>query len=325
MKKALALLLLSVLLVLSLCGCMLGSDDKDPVRIGGLTGPTSIGLAKVMADNAAGTSAQAYEFTIAGAADELSPKLIQGELDMAAVPANLAAVLHQRTGGDIQILAINTLGVLYMVQKGGDAIESMEDLRGKTIYATSKGTVTEYNLRYLLSQYGLDPERDVTIEWKSEPAEVVALLKTSAQGIAMLPQPYVTVAQTNIPELQVALDLTREWDNLQNGSQMITGTLVVRASYARENPEKIATFLQEYQASATYVKEHVDEASAWVETYVGIKAGIAKKAIPYCNITYIAGADMKMPLERYLQILCTLNPNAVGGAMPGDDFYYVSP
>ncbi|MBO5790773.1 MAG: ABC transporter substrate-binding protein, partial [Clostridia bacterium] len=211
----------------------------------------------------------------------------------------------------------------YMVQKGGEAIESMEDLRGKTIYATSKGTVTEYNLRYLLTQYGINPDTDVTIEWKSEPAEVVATLKTAESGIAMLPQPYVSVAQTNIPELQVALDLTEEWDHLQNGSAMITGTLVVRKAYAEENPQKIAKFLKEYEQSTSYVKANVEEAAAWVETYVGIKAPIAKKAIPYCNITFIAGQDMKAPLEAYLEILYSINPQAVGGKLPDDAFYYV--
>ena len=324
MKKIISLFLLATLLVLSLAGCVsFKAPDKAPIRIGGLTGPTSIGLAKVMADNAAGTSDLAYDFTIAGTADELTPKIIKGELDIAAVPANLAAVLYQRTNGAVQILAINTLGVLYMVQNGGEAIDSMEDLRGKTIYATSKGTVTEYNLRYLLSQNGIDPDKDVTIEWKSEPAEVVATLKKAGSGIAMLPQPYVTVAKNSIDGLQVVLDLTEEWNHLQNGSQMITGTLVVRKEYAEAHPQKIEKFLKEYKASTDYVNANVEEAAAWVETYVGIKAAIATEAIPECNITFIAGEDMKAPLAAYLEILYSINPQAVGGKLPDDAFYYV--
>lgn len=324
MKKLISLFLLTSILILSLSGCVtFGSSDKEPIRIGGLTGPTSIGLAKVMADNEAGKSNLSYDFTIAGAADELTPKIIKGELDIAAVPANLAAVLYQKTNGAVQILAINTLGVLYMVQNGGEAIDSMEDLRGKTIYATSKGTVTEYNLRYLLSQNGIDPDKDVTIEWKSEPAEVVATLKKAGSGIAMLPQPYVTVAKNSIDGLQVVLDLTEEWNHLQNGSQMITGTLVVRKEYAEAHPQKIEKFLKEYKASTDYVNANVEEAAAWVETYVGIKAAIATEAIPKCNITFIAGEDMKAPLAAYLEILYSINPQAVGGKLPDDAFYYV--
>lgn len=321
MKKLLSLSLVLILLVLSLAAC--GSETPPTVRVGGLTGPTSIGMAKLMADNEAGTTQNTYDFTVAGSADVLTPMLIKGELDIAAVPANLAAVLYQRTKGAVQILAINTLGVQYIVEKGGETVSSFADLRGKTLYATGKGTVNEYSLRYLLKQAGLDPDQDVTVEWKSEPTEVVALLKQNASAVAMLPQPYVTVAQGAVEGLRVALSLSDTWDSLDNGSRMITGTLVVRREFAEKNPETVRRFLAEYRASTEYVVENPNEAAPLVEQYVGIKAGVAKTAIPFCNITCITGEDMIAPLSSYLTILYGENPAAVGGALPLDDFYYV--
>ena len=320
MKKLLSLSLVLILLVLSLAAC--GSETPPTVRVGGLTGPTSIGMAKLMADNEAGTTQNTYDFTVAGSADVLTPMLIKGELDIAAVPANLAAVLYQKTKGAVQILAINTLGVQYIVEKGGETVSSFADLRGKTLYATGKGTVNEYSLRYLLKQAGLDPDQDVTVEWKSEPTEVVALLKQNASAVAMLPQPYVTVAQGAVEGLRVALSLSDTWDSLDNGSRMITGTLVVRREFAEKNPETVRRFLAEYRASTEYVVENPNEAAPLVEQYVGIKAGVAKTAIPFCNITCIVGEDMIAPLSSYLTILYGENPAAVGGALPLDDFYY---
>ena len=261
MKKLLSLSLVLILLVLSLAAC--GSETPPTVRVGGLTGPTSIGMAKLMADNEAGTTQNTYDFTVAGSADVLTPMLIKGELDIAAVPANLAAVLYQKTKGAVQILAINTLGVQYIVEKGGETVSSFADLRGKTLYATGKGTVNEYSLRYLLKQAGLDPDQDVTVEWKSEPTEVVALLKQNTSAVAMLPQPYVTVAQGAVEGLRVALSLSDTWDSLDNGSRMITGTLVVRREFAEKNPETVRRFLAEYRASTEYVVENPTRPRLW--------------------------------------------------------------
>lgn len=303
-----------------------GTDEpiKDDVtiRIGGLKGPTSIGLVKLMEDNEAGTSKNDYDFTVAGAADELTPKLIQGELDIAAVPSNLASVLYNNTEGAVQLLAINTLGVVYIAAKGVD-ITSVEQLRGQTIYATGKGSTPEYALRYVLQENGIDPDSDVTIEWKSEPTEVVALLQQSESGIAMLPQPYVTVAQTQVEGLGIALDLTEEWDKVSDGSMLVTGTLVVRKEFAQEHPEALKAFMEEYEASTEYANTNVADAAQLVEQFDLFKAAVAEKAIPYCNITFIAGEDMKEPMEGYLNVVYSQEAKAVGGAMPGDDFYYV--
>jgi NitT/TauT family transport system substrate-binding protein len=297
------------------------AEPETAFRIGGLTGATSIGMVKLMEDAANGASKNKYEFTITGSADELTPKLIQGELDIAAIPANLVSVLYNNTEGKIKMLAVNTLGVLYIVTKGAD-IGSVADLKGKTIYATAKGSVPEYVLRYILSSNGIDPDKDVVIEFKSEPSEVVALMASGEASVAMLPQPYVTVAAGQVEGLAVALDMTEEWNKLGNGSTLITGALAVRSEFAAQYPEQLAAFLEEYKASTEYVNANVEEAARLVEKYGIFKAAVAAKAIPYCNITYIAGEDMKAPVSGYLKVLFDQNPKAVGGSLPGEDFYY---
>ena len=295
--------------------------DDTVIRIGGMTGPTSIGLVKVMEDNDAGTAKNNYEFTIVGAADEITPKLVKGELDIAALPANVASVLYNNTNGKVKLLAINTLGVLYIVQKG-ETVASVADLKGKTIYATGKGQTPEFTLRYILTQNGIDPDRDVTIEFKSEPAEIVAILK-NGNGIAMLPQPYVTVAKGQVEGLETALDLTAEWDKVGNGTQLLTGTLVIRAEFAQQHPDLVAAFLEEYKASTKYVNANVEDAANLVEKFGIFKAAVAKVAIPQCNITFIAGNDMKPLVDGYLKVLFDQKEASVGGKLPDDNFYYV--
>ena len=274
-----------------------------------------------MEDNENGSAANNYEFTIAGSADEITPKLTQGSLDIAAVPANLASVLYNNTDGAIEIIAINTLGVIYIVDKN-EGITSLEDLKGRTIYATGKGSTPEYALRYILEENGIDPDNDVTIEWKTEPTEVVSTLAVEESGVAMLPQPYVTVAQTQIDGLEIAIDLNKEWDNLQNDSLFITGVLVARKDFVEENQEAISAFLKEYQASTEYTNNNIEDAAALIEKFDIVSAAVAQKAIPYCNITFISGEEMKTAMNGYLEVLYEQNPASVGGTLPADDFYY---
>ena len=280
-----------------------------------------MGMVKLMEDAENGEAANNYTFTIAGSADEVTPKLIQGEFDIAAVPANLASVLYNNTEGAVKLLAVNTLGVIYIVEKG-DSVQSLADLKGKTIYATGKGSTPEYALNYILSENGIDPAADVTVEWKTEPTEVVQLLAQSENAVAMLPQPYVTVAQTQVEGLRVAVDLNQAWSELDNGSLFLTGVLVVRADFAEQYPDQLAAFLQEYQASTEWVNANVPEAAQLVEKFDIVKAAVAEKAIPYCNITYLAGDEMKTAMAGYLQVLFDQNEKSVGDKLPGDDFYY---
>ena len=302
-----------------------GTSEDLTIRVGAFKGPTAMGMVKLMEDNEAGTSANHYEFTVMGSVDEVTPKLLQGELDIAALPANLSSVLYNNSNAGIQVTNINTLGVLYIVETG-DTVHSVADLKGKTIYASGKGATPEYALNYLLTQNGLDPATDVTIEWKSEHTECVAAIAQAENGIAMLPQPFVTTAQAQNPDIRVALDMTQEWETLQasteHPSALLTGVTVVRTEFAQEHPEAVDAFLQEYKASTEYVNANVPESAALLEKFDIFQAAVAEKALPACNIVYIDGDQMKDQLGGYLAVLLEQNPNSIGGALPGDDFYY---
>lgn len=296
--------------------------ERTAFNIAALKGPTAMGLVKLMRDSDTGLdTANDYNFTLAGSADEVTPALIKGELDMACVPANLAAVLYGKTEGAVQILAVNTLGVLYIVENG-DEISSVADLKGKTIAASGKGSTPEYALRYLLEQNGLDPDSDVTLDWKSEHSECVAALASGAVTVALLPQPFVTVAQSKISDLRMALDLTKEWNALNNGSSLITGVIVARREVAENAGEAVAAFLEEYAASVDFVNANTAEAAALIGDYGIVDAAVAEKALPYCNIVCLTGTEMKDALSGYLQVLYDANPAAVGGNMPGEDIYF---
>lgn len=336
MKKKIAILLTTVMCLTLAGGCgATGKETTDQaqqktetsgegpelIHIGGLKGPTSMGMVKLMEDAAEGTTENSYEFVIAGSADEITPQLVKGELDMAAVPANLASVLYNNTDGAIQLMAINTLGVVYIVENG-DTVQSVESLKGKTIYATGKGSAPEYALRYILQENGIDPDADVTIEWKSEPTEVVAIMANTADCVAMMPQPFVTVAQSSVEGFRIALDLTQEWETIDDQSACLTGVLVARTEFVEQYPEQVASFLEEYSDSARFAVDQTEEAAQLIEKYDIVKAAIAQKALPYCNITFIEGTEMKQMMEGYLQVLYDQEPKSVGGNLPGDDFYY---
>lgn len=296
------------------------------VNVMALKGPTAMGMVKLMDDADSGNvDTENYSFEIAASADEVTPKLIQGETDIAAVPANLASVLYNKTEGQIQVLAVNTLGVLYIVENG-DSIHSVSDLAGRTIYASGKGSTPEYALNFILEKNGLTPGTDVTIEWKSEHSECVSALAQDPEGIAMLPQPFVTTAQAKNPNLKVALDLTEEWDkvmeNEETKSSLLTGVVVVRKEFAEENPEAVEDFMDRYADSVKYVNDNVEEAAKLVGNYDIVTEDVAVKAIPECNIVCITGEDMKEQLSGYLAVLKDANPESIGGELPGDDFYY---
>ena len=296
--------------------------EKVTVKLAGMKGPTSIGLVGILEKDANGEAKNDYEFTLAGAADEITPLLIQGKLDIAAVPANLASVLYNKTEGKIKLLAVNNLGVLYIVAKG-EQVDSVADLKGKTIYATGKGTTPEYTLRNILSKNGIDPDNDVTIEFKAEATEVVAAISSSENAIAMLPQPYVTVACNKVEGLEIVLDLNEEWCRVSDGN-VVTGVIVVREEFAKQNPEAVTKFLEEYRASISAVNDDAAAAAALVVKHsIFDNEAVIAKAIPKCNITYIAGKELKAPVGSYLSVLFEQNPQSVGGKLPADDFYYI--
>ncbi len=300
--------------------------DPVDVRAIALKGPTAMGMVKFMDDVENGViTDNNYTFQMAASPDEIAPLIAKGEIDIAAVPANLAAVLYNNTEGGVQVMGINTLGVLYIVENG-ETITSIEDLKGKTIYASGKGATPEYALRYILTQNGIDPDADVTIEWKTEQAEVVAAIAAEPNAIAMLPQPFVATAQASNESLKVVLDLTEEWNKTQESAEMpselITGVVIVRKEFAEQNPEAVAAFMANYKQSVDFVNSDVEAGAALVGAYEIVPEAVALVAIPECNIVCIEGEEMKNSLSGYLNVLFEQNPASVGGTLPDDAFYY---
>ncbi len=303
--------------------------ERVTMSIASLKGPTTMGLVKLMEDATAGTASEDYQVTMYGAPDEVVPLVVQGKVDAALIPSNLAAVLYNQTKTDagpaVQVAAINTLGVLEIVESG-TSITSWADLKGKTIYTTGKGTTPEFVLEYLLEKNGLNPATDVTLEFKSEATELASLLTATPGTIVVLPQPYATVVQQQSKgAVRSVFNLTDEWVKVSPaGSQLITGVLVVRTAFATEHPDAFADFLADYQASTAYTNDE-PAAAAELIAAAGIvpAAPVAQAAIPASHVTYIAGEEMKTALSSYLQVLFTADPKSVGGTMPGDDFYYL--
>ena len=321
-RKMLILAVMAVLLLGALAGCG-QREEPAAVRVGGLKGPTSMGLVFLREQAQSGQAAQEYEFTMAVAADELLPLMIKGELDIALIPANVASVLYNKTEGGVSVIDINTLGVLYLVA-GDNTIDSMESLRGRTVYLTGKGTTPDYVLQYLLRANGIDPS-ECTLEYRSEATEVAALLAEQPQAAGLLPQPFVTVACAQNEELDVVLDMNQQWNLAQGeGSSMVTGVTVVRNAFLQEHPGAVQSFLEEHAASVRAIQEDPDKgAQLVVAAEIITKEPIARKAIPQCNITYIDGEEMRQALSGYLQVLFEQDPASVGGKVPGEDFYYV--
>ena len=312
--------MISLLIALSLLLLPMAMAEAAPTRVGALKGPTAMGMVQMMRDKA-----DDYAFTVEAAPDMITVPLVKGDLDIAAMPANAASVLYNNTDGAIRVLAVNTLGVLYIVERG-DTVHSVADLKGRTLVTAGKGATPEYALNTILAGNGLDPEKDLTIEFKSEHAECLAAMLQDDSLVAMLPQPFATVAQIKAGDMRIALDLNAEWDALQADAEapsaLITGVVAARAAFIDEHPEAVAQFMADYAESVAFTQQNVEEAAQLIGQFDIFEAGPAQKALPYCNIVFIAGDDMKAQLGGYLAALMAQEPAAVGGALPGEDFYY---
>lgn len=291
------------------------------MKVAALKGPTGMGLAKLMQDSADEKVQNIYTFELMSDPNAVSAAVIKGEVDVACVPVNLASVLYSKTKGDYICLALNTLGVLHILENG-NTVQSIEDLAGKTLYATGQGSTPEYILNYILEKNGIADK--VTIEYKTEHSELAALLASGSVTLGMLPEPNVSSAMAQNSALRPALDLTAEWDKICDTSA-VQGCVIIKKEFAENNPDAVAAFIEDYAASVSFCNESTDEAAALCETY-GIvpKAAIAKKAYPNCNIVFITGDEMKASLSAFLKVLFEANPASVGGALPDDDFYYAA-
>ena len=317
-NKIIAAALAAVMSIGFMAGCAKKKDDTV-VRVGSLKGPTTIGIVNLMDKSANGESEGKYDFTMSAAPDEITAKIVSGDLDIALVPANLASVLYNKTNGGVTAIDINTLGVLYCVT-GDESVKSVADLAGKTVITTGQGATPEYSLRYLLDQNGVT---DCTIEFKSESTEVAAVLSEDPTQIAVLPQPFVTVTCAQNEAIAPAFSLEDEWQSITGGLGMVTGVTIVRNDFLKEHPEAVKTFISEHESSVNAANSDVDTTAALVvaSDIIG-KEPIAKKAIPLCNVVCMTGDSVKTNLSAYLEVLYNYDPKAVGGNLPGDEFYY---
>ena len=290
--------------------------DNYTLRIGTLKGPTGMGMAKLISDN---NQNKTKEISLFGAPEDLSAALISGSLDVAAVPVNLAAVINKKTNGDYLVAAINTLGVLYIVENG-ETLTSLADLQGKTLYATGQGSTPEYMLNYILEKNGLKDK--VTVEWKTEHSELATLVASGEVQYAMLPEPHVTTTLTKNSSLRAAINLTEEWDKVSEG-QAVQGCLVVSKKVISEHKAVLDAFLNEYKDSVEFVNNNIPDAAVMIAD-IGIvgAAAVAEKAIPRCNIVYIDGDAMVTSLAEFYTVLFNANPASVGGTLPNESLYY---
>lgn len=297
------------------------SASKETVNVAVLSGPTGVGAAKLMSDSDAGSASENYKFSVFASNDEVVSALTSGEVDVAAVATNVAANLYNKTSGSIQLAAINTLGVLYILENG-NTVNNVSDLKGKTIYTTGQGANPEYVLNYVLTKNGLTPGKDVNIVFTTAD-EVTAKMISGEASVCMLPVPASTALQVR-SSARVALDLNKAWSALGTDSTLTMGCLVVRTEFAKAHPELVKTFLKDYSSSIDYVKNNASDASAMVAKYgITPSAAIAAKAIPDCNLVCITGADdMRSAIQSYYQVLYAANPASIGGSIPDDSFYF---
>ena len=337
MKKVRAIvsLLLALTLALSLtaCGGQANSEPEQPetqeeltaaeINLYVLSGPTGIGAMNLWAASDAGETKNTYHITMPGANDEVVAALSKGDADIAAVATNLAATLYNKTDGGVTVLAVNTLGVLSLLSNGQE-VNAVSDLKGKTIYAPGQGANPEYILRYVLTGNGLDPDKDVTLQFVGEGSELLTVWQSDPEAIILAPQPVATSILMQNENARTLFDMTEEWDKIAGGdSTLMMGCVIVRNEFLQANPGAVELFLQEYAASIEKAQSDVEGTAALCEQYGLIpKAALAQKAIPSCGLTFVTGAEMKTGLSGYLQVMFDANPKSVGGALPGDNFYY---
>lgn len=331
MKKVLSIVavLMCLVMALSLTACKKtedsesapsGSAEKANITVACMTGPTGMGMANLMAENEEGNTENNYTFDVQAAATDILPKFIKGEINIASVPTNVAATVYKQTGGKVRILAVNTYGVLSILEKG-NSIDSIDDLKGKTVYSTGKGQNPEFILKYILSENGIDPENDLTIEFLSSD-DLKAKLVSGQAEVAMAPEPLATAVMVQNKELNRVLSINDEWSKVSE-NQLMMGCVIALDSYVEENKDAVEKFLKEYEASIKFALENPNDAAVACAKYgISPSEAIAKKSLPTCNLCYVTGEKMKNSVNAYYSVLFSADPKSVGGALPGDDIYY---
>lgn len=330
MKRRIVTLFMAFMLAVSVlfaAGCSSNSSNsgqatketkKDKIKIAVLKGPTGMGIVKLMEENK-----EAYDISLFDSPDQIIAKVINGDVDGAAVPSNLAPILYNKTQGGVQLVGINTLGILYIVENG-NTIKNIKDLKGKTIYSSGKGAVPEFVLNYILKKNGLEPDKDVKIEYKAQHSDIAAAVASKEINIAVLPEPFVTTTKLKDKDLQVPIDLTKEWEKASEGkSKLVMGTLVFRKDFIDKRGSDLDEFLSKYKDSVDFVNKNNEEAGKLIEKN-GIlpNAKAAEMAITKSNIVFISAKDGKEPLDKFYNVLKEDDPKSIGGKLPDESFYY---
>ena len=308
------------MLSLAACGA---KPQTGEMNVYVLSGPTGIGAVNLWAKAEAGETQNTYNFNLVAQNDEIVAAISKGEADIAAVATNLASTLYAKTEGNVTVLAVNTLGVLSILTNGTE-LNSIADLKGKTLYSPGQGANPEYILRYVLEGNGINPDTDLTVKFVADGIELPGIWANEPDAVIMAPQPVATSILMKYTDAKTAFDMTEEWEKISGAQNLMMGCVIVRNDYLEANPGAVKTFLNEYEASINAATADAAATGALCEKYGIIpKAAIATKAIPHCGLTFVAGADMKTNLSAYLDIMFKANPKSIGGAMPADDFYYV--
>ena len=321
MKKYFLLALLIILFALT--SCRNREEETTAIRIAAMRGPTALGLLHLMEQQELGNTRNDYSFTILSMPDYLPPLLVRGEVDIAALPGNLASILYNQLDGDIQVLAIVTLGVLHIVDTTGE-INSIADLAGRTIFVSGEGATPEFALNYVLMQNGLTPHVDVDIQFRVEHTEIAAMLSAGTAQIALLPEPFISTVLNQVDELRIALDLTEEWNRVQPDFGLIMSVVIGRRSFLEENPDAIAILLQDYAASIQFVTSNIPQAAQLAAQFEIIpNPAIAEAALPRTHITFISGQQMKQNLMGFYGVLYSQSTRSIGGRLPDENFFFI--
>ncbi len=307
-------ILLVMTLICNLYGCQ-DSKNYQVMNIAAIKGPTALGIVKLMDNN------QKYNISVVNDPSEAAAKISMKEVDVALIPTNMASILYNKSNREIKVAAINTLGVLYILSLNNN-IKGLNDLKGKTIYVSGQGATPEYALKYVLKENSIDPDTDLTIEYKSEHAQLAALLASERVELAVLPEPFVTQVINKNSNVKVILDLTKEWKNISKGNTLTMGCVAVNIDFVEKNKDKFNEFLNEYKESVKFVNNQVSDSAYLADKYGIMDESVAKQAIPKCNVVFIDGNDMKVKVGSFLKVLWNFDPKSVGGELPDDSFFY---
>lgn len=320
MLKNIFVLVLCVFILFNFSSCKnVMSKEEKVINIATLRGPTGLGMLKIIDNNETDNN---YRISIFNDPSDAATRLINGEVDIATLPTNMASIIYNKTNGYIKIAAVNTLGMLYILSSNDD-INSVMDLKNHTVFISGKGTTPECVLKYILSKNNLEIDKDVIIEYKCEHEELASLAIAGKIDVVLLPEPFVTQVINKNSDFKVKISLTDEWGKVVvDNNSLAMGCTAVRKQFIQENPSQFNKFLKEYEDSVEFVNTDIEKAAELSSKYNIMPKEIALSAIPKCNIVFISGREMQNKVNDFLRIIFKFDPKAIGGRIPCEEFYY---